>query len=84
MRKLKAKSNGLAPLFSSDDWFYEKALLNNYGVDYTPPYSGRGRYPHTRRLPSVDLNYVQVQKERDKRGRLLSIKRVVLRKFRKN
>lgn len=72
--QIKAKSDGQAPLFSSDDWFYEKALIAHYGVDHTPPYSGRGRRPMARRLPAPDLKYVQVQKKRDRRGRLVDIK----------
>jgi hypothetical protein len=72
--KIKAGSNGEAPLFSSDDWFYEKALLEHYGFDHVPPYAGRGRYPHPRRLPLPGLKYVQVQKKRDDKGRLEEIK----------
>lgn len=71
--QIKAKSNGEAPLFASDDWFYEKALLANYGFDYSPPYAGRGRRPHPKRLPLPDLKYVQVQKKRDGKGRLVQI-----------
>ena len=76
--KIKAKSNGAAPLFSSDDWFYEKALLEHYGFDQTPPYAGRGRYPRTRRLPLPGLKYVQVQKKRDGKGRLEEIKHSIV------
>jgi hypothetical protein len=72
--QIKAKSNGKAPLFASDDWFYEKALLAHFGIDYTRPYAGRGRYPHSQRIPLPDLKYVQVQKKRDAKGRLLEIK----------
>lgn len=76
--KIKAKSDGLAPLFSSDDWFYEKALTANYGLDFQPPYKGRGRRPHPKRLPDPALKYVQVQKERDKKGRLLHIEYAII------
>ena len=65
-------------MFASDDWFYEKALLAHYGFDHTPPYAGRGRYPHPKRLPLPDLKYVQVQKKRDEKGRLLEIKYSVI------
>lgn len=72
--RIKSNSNGDAPLFASDDWFYEKALLTHYGIDYTPTYAGRGRYPHPKRMPHPDLKYVQVQKKRDEKGRLEQIK----------
>ena len=71
--QIKAKSDSKAPLFASDDWFYEKALLEHYGFDYTRPYAGRGRYAHSERRPIPDLKYVQVQKKRDERGRILEI-----------
>lgn len=71
--KIKAKSDQASPLFASDDWFYEKALLEHYGMDFHPPYAGRGRYPKAKRVPLADLNYVQVQKKRDERGRLEEI-----------
>ena len=71
--EIKAKSDGKAPLFSSDDWFYEKALLASYGEEYTPPYSGRGRYPHTYLVPSADLRYVQVTKKRDAKGNIIEV-----------
>lgn len=76
--QIKAKSDGKTPLFASDDWFYEKALLKHYGFDYTRPYAGRGRYPPPQRLPLADLNYVQVQKKRDEKGRLLEIKYAIV------
>ena len=72
--QIKANSAGKAPLFASDDWFYEQALLAHYGFDHQVPYAGRGRYPHPKRLPLPDLKYVQVQKKRDEKGRLLEIK----------
>ena len=56
--RVKANSDGQTPLFSSDDWFYERALLANYGFDHTPPYGGRGRRPHPKRCPLPDLKYV--------------------------
>jgi IS1 family transposase len=76
--QIKAKSDAKAPQFASDDWFYEKSLLAHYGFDHTPPYAGRGRYPHPRRLPLPDLKYVQVQKKRDGKGRLLEIKYAIV------
>lgn len=76
--QIKAKSDGKTPLFASDDWFYEKALVAHYGSDYTRPYAGRGRYAHSQRLPLPDLKYVQVQKKRDEKGRLIEIKYVII------
>lgn len=78
MGQIKAKSDGCSPLISSDDWFYEKAILAHYGYDFTPPYAGRGRYPLPKRLPLADLKYVQVQKKRDKKGRLEEIKYAII------
>jgi hypothetical protein len=48
--KVEANSDGNAPLFCSDDWFYEKALLAHYGEEFRPPYGGRGRYPQFQKL----------------------------------
>lgn len=76
--QIKAKSDGSCPLVASDDWFYEKALLAHYGYDFTPEYAGKGRYALPKRLPLPDLKYVQVQKKRDKRGRLEEIKYVII------
>jgi hypothetical protein len=71
--KVKAKSDGNPPLFASDDWCYENALLPHYGYDSEVPYAGRGRYPNPIRLPLEELKLVQVQKKRDTKGRLLEI-----------
>ena len=76
--KIKAKSDGKAPLFASDDWFYEKALLGHYGMDWHPPYAGRGRRPHPRRVPLPGLKHVQVQKKRDKKGRLEEVRHAIV------
>lgn len=71
--KIKASSDGKSPLFSSDDWCYEKALLEHYGYDSEVPYGGRGRYPKPIRLALKELKLVQVQKKRDSKGALLKI-----------
>ena len=68
---VKAKSVGNTPLVSSDDWFYEKALLASYGEWVTPEYKGRGRRPLPVLRPNADLRYVQVVKTRDEKGRLI-------------
>ena len=71
--RIKSNSDWKAPIFTSDDWFYEKAFLAQYGFDHTPPYAGRVRYPHPKRLSLPGLKYVRVQKKRDEKGRLLKI-----------
>ncbi|MEY4926503.1 MAG: hypothetical protein RI894_939 [Bacteroidota bacterium] len=71
--KIKAKSNGKPPLFSSDDWFYEKAFLAHYGVIYQPPYRGRGPHPATYLVPMANLRYVQVTKKRDAKGNIVEV-----------
>lgn len=76
--EIKTKSDKQSPLFASDDWFYEKALLASYGYDQIPPYAGRGPYPKAKRLPLTDLKYVQVQKKRDAKGRLEEIKYTIV------
>jgi hypothetical protein len=57
----------------SDAWFYEQALYNTY-CRYEPmPYSGRGRPPLPLRIVDEQLKYAQVYKQRDSRGKLISI-----------
>jgi len=71
--KIKQKSDGLAPLFLSDAWFYEQALYNTY-CRYEPrSYRGRGRPPLPLRIVDEQLKYAQVYKQRDRRGKLISI-----------
>lgn len=71
--KVKQQSDGVAPLFLSDAWFYENALYNTY-CRYEPvPYSGRGRPPHPIQIIDEQLKYAQVYKERDSKGKLKNI-----------
>jgi hypothetical protein len=73
LQKIKEKSDGIAPLFLSDAWFYEQALYNTY-CRYEPrPYSGRGRPPLPLRIVDEQLKYAQVYKQRDNKGKLISI-----------
>ena len=73
LNKVKQKSDGAAPLFLSDAWFYEQALYNTY-CHYEPkPYCGRGRRPHPVQIIDEQLKYAQVYKERDSKGKLKSI-----------
>lgn len=71
--EIKSSSDGDAPLFSSDDWFYEKALLAHYGEEFRPPYVGRGRYPRAYLVPKDTLRYVQVIKKRNDKGKIMEI-----------
>lgn len=77
---IKAKSDGQAPFFQSDSWFYEKALVDNYSVYEEPVYKGVGR-PPTKLIQTVDpqLRYAQVHKKRDNKGKIENIStRIVL------
>lgn len=71
---IKAQSDGQAPFFQSDSWFYEKALIDNYCVYEAPVYKGVGR-PPTKPIQTVDpqLRYAQVHKKRDSKGKIESI-----------
>jgi IS1 family transposase len=76
---LKSKSDGLAPYFASDCWFYEQALINNYCTWQQMPYKGRGRKPKPLQLVDPQLRYAQVHKKRDAKGKLEEITtRIVL------
>lgn len=73
IHKIKEKSDGIAPLFLSDGWFYEEALYSNY-CSYQPVnYSGRGRPRLPVRIIDEHLKYAQVVKHRDAKGNLTSI-----------
>ena len=57
----------------SDAWFYEQALYNTY-CRYEPrPYCGRGRPALPLRIVDKQLKYAQVYKQRDNKGKLISI-----------
>lgn len=77
--KIKEKSDKKAPLFHSDCWFYEEALVATYSTNVAAPYSGRGRPCKPIRLVDNDLCYVQVHKKRDSKGKIEAIStRIVL------
>jgi hypothetical protein len=77
--KIKEKSNQKAPLFHSDCWFYEQALIDCYSTLVEVPYSGRGRPSNPITLIDKDLCYVQVHKKRDAKGKMEKIStRIVL------
>jgi hypothetical protein len=76
---LKSRSDGSAPYFCSDCWFYEQALMDNYCTYQDIPYKGRGRRPHPLQIIDPDLRYAQVHKKRDNKGRLEEVTtRIVL------
>jgi IS1 family transposase len=77
--ELKARSDGAPPLFASDCWFYGQALVNRYCTWEPAPYKGRGRRPRPAQVVDPALQYVQVHKKRDSKGRLEAIStRIVL------
>jgi hypothetical protein len=77
--KIKAKSDGQAPFFNSDSWFYESALLNNYSTYQPVPYKGRGRPENPIQIVDPLLRYAQVHKLRDSKGKIEKIStRIVL------
>jgi IS1 family transposase len=77
--EVKSKSDGQAPYFASDCWFYEQALVNNYCDWEDIPYKGRGCKPHPRQVVDPGLRYAQVHKKRDSKGKIEEITtRIVL------
>jgi IS1 family transposase len=77
--KIKSKSDGQAPYFASDSWFYEQALVDNYCTWEDVAYKGRGRRPHPRQVIDPMLRYAQVHKKRDSKGKIEEITtRIVL------
>lgn len=73
LKKIKHRSNGKAPLFLSDAWFYEEALYCTYCHYEQQPYQGRGRPRSPLRVIDKSLKYAQVYKQRDSKGNLKSI-----------
>ena len=77
--KIKANSDGAAPLFPSDGWSsYEEILKKHYCFWKSVPYSGRGRPPHPIQIVDNTLKYAQVVKHKTN-GRLTEIEtRIIL------
>ena len=73
IKKVKENSDGQAPLFSSDGFYYSESLYNNYSTMHEVPYSGKGRPCKPIRVIDCDLKYVQLIKEH-KKGKLVSTK----------
>lgn len=79
VEKIKENSDGEPPLFMSDSWFYEQALVDNYSRLEMPVYKGRGRKPLAIQVVDPNLGYTQVHKERNKKGKITKIStRIVL------
>lgn len=79
VEKIKENSDGEPPLFMSDSWFYEQALVDNYSRLEMPVYKGRGRQPLAIQVVDPNLGYTQVHKERNKKGKITKIStRIVL------
>ena len=72
--RLKSATDGHIPFFTSDELpHYADALLEAYGIWYTPPRQGtRGRKPLPRKSPPPDLCYAVVVKEREN-GRVVNV-----------
>ena len=68
------------PLIVSDNWDPIKdAITEVYGVEYLPVSHGRGRpYSRSRFAVRPDLNYAQVVKVRDERGRVVRVERRIV------
>jgi IS1 family transposase len=73
LAKVKEKSNGKAPLYLSDAWFYTEVLFETYCTYRPRPYQGRGRPPLPEQVIDQELKYAQVFKERDGKGKLIQV-----------
>jgi len=78
VERIKENSDGKAPFFESDGWFYEEVLTEVYGTLEEVPYKGKGRKPLPKQTPDPELKYPQVVKEREN-GKVVRITtRIVL------
>jgi hypothetical protein len=78
IEKVKENSDGQAPFFESDGWFYEEVLIIVYGFYMETAYKGRGRRPLPKLVADPQLKYAQVVKEREN-GTIVNIStRIVL------
>lgn len=77
--KIASRSDGKAPFFMSDCWFYTSVLTAIYSCWEAVPYGGRGRPPKPKRLVDPNLRYGQVHKKRNEKGKIEHIStRIVL------
>jgi len=79
LRKIQRRLDGSLPLFTSDSLrHYAEVLLELFGQWEKPlPQGEKGRLPKPRRVPSPDLRYAQVHKERQG-GRVVKVTRSVI------
>jgi hypothetical protein len=78
VEQIKANSDGQAPLFESDAWFYGPVLSDVYSTTEPVAYKGRGRKPLPKKVIDPHLKYAQVVKERQD-GKITNIStRIVL------
>ena len=80
LAQFKSRTDGCAPLFTSDKLpAYVAALIANYSTPEPPPIKrGRGRPRKTpRRVLDADLCYAQVDKRREQ-GRLVEVRRRII------
>lgn len=80
LAKIKAKTDGLAPFFTSDELpAYRAALTTNYSTTEAPPLKrGRGRpRKEPKRIIDPQLCYAQVDKERVG-GRVVEVNRRIV------
>ena len=54
VERIKENSDGKAPFFESDGWFYEEVLTEVYGTLEEVPYKGKGRKPLPKQTPDPD------------------------------
>ena len=71
--KVAARSDGAAPFFMSDCWFYMSVLTTIYSVLETVVYGGRGRPAKPKRTVDPNLRYGQVHKKRNEKGKIEDI-----------
>ena len=78
LAQIKNKSDGQAPFFHSDGWFYTQALTDTYCTYQTVPYSGRGRPCNPIQIVDNQLLYGQVIKERNSKGKIEKVSTRIL------
>ena len=80
LSKFKARTDGTAPFFTSDQLpAYVSALIANYSTaEPEPPKRGRGRpRKEPKRMVDANLRYAQVDKQREK-GRVVAVTRHIV------
>jgi IS1 family transposase len=78
VQQIKDNSDGKAPFFESDGWFYEQVLTQVYSKAVEVAYKGRGRKPLPKQVADPELKYAQVVKERENGKVVNIITRIVL------